>query len=83
MAMPTMAAIAKRMTGEANDSKFFSTTKKGETHELRTELANPSREKKKVIANMTVGKDLSMLFTDVASRIQTADMQLKKLVSCI
>ncbi|TYZ67229.1 hypothetical protein PybrP1_005988 [[Pythium] brassicae (nom. inval.)] len=66
MAMPTMAAIAKRMTGAANDSKFFSTTKKGETHELRTELANPSREKKKdavkkVIANMTVGKDLKKL----------------------
>ncbi|EEY70462.1 AP-2 complex subunit beta, putative [Phytophthora infestans T30-4] len=85
MAMPTMAAIAKRMTGAANDSKFFSTTKKGETHELRQELANPSREKKKdavkkVIANMTVGKDVSMLFTDVVNCIQTADTQLKKLV---
>lgn len=57
----------------------------GETHELRTELANPSREKKKdavkkVIANMTVGKDVSMLFTDVVNCIQTADTQLKKLV---
>ncbi|CAI5735450.1 unnamed protein product [Peronospora farinosa] len=85
MALPTMAAIAKRMTGAANDSKFFSTTKKGETHELRQELANPSREKKKdavkkVIANMTVGKDVSMLFTDVVNCIQTADTQLKKLV---
>ncbi|KAL4172022.1 hypothetical protein KRP22_007197 [Phytophthora ramorum] len=85
MAMPTMAALAKRMTGAANDSKFFSTTKKGETHELRQELANPSREKKKdavkkVIANMTVGKDVSMLFTDVVNCIQTADTQLKKLV---
>lgn len=85
MAMPTMAAIAKRMTGAGNDSKFFSTTKKGETHELRQELANPSREKKKdavkkVIANMTVGKDVSMLFTDVVNCIQTADTQLKKLV---
>lgn len=30
--MPTMAAIAKRMTGAANDSKFFSTTKKGASH---------------------------------------------------
>ncbi|KAI9915200.1 hypothetical protein PsorP6_007066 [Peronosclerospora sorghi] len=85
MAMPTMAAIAKRMTGAANDSKFFSTTKKGETHELRQELAHPSREKKKdavkkVIANMTVGKDVSMLFTDVVNCIQTADTQLKKLV---
>ena len=48
-----------------NDSKFFSTTKKGETHELKTELANPDKNKKKdavkkVIANMTVGKDVSM-----------------------
>lgn len=78
MAMPTMAAIAKRMTGAANDSKFFNTTKKGETHELRQELANPSREKKKdavkkVIANMTVGKDVSMLFTDVVNCIQTGN----------
>lgn len=85
MAMPSMAAIAKRMTGGSNDSKFFSTTKKGETHELRQELANPSREKKKdavkkVIANMTVGKDVSMLFTDVVNCMQTADTQLKKLV---
>uniref|UniRef100_M4B2Y6 Beta-adaptin appendage C-terminal subdomain domain-containing protein n=1 Tax=Hyaloperonospora arabidopsidis (strain Emoy2) TaxID=559515 RepID=M4B2Y6_HYAAE len=80
-----MAAIAKRITGGPNDSKFFSTTKKGETHELRQELAHPSREKKKdavkkVIANMTVGKDVSMLFTDVVNCIQTADTQLKKLV---
>ena len=57
----------------------------GETHELRQELANPSRDKKKdalkrVIANMTVGKDVSMLFTDVVNCIQTADSQLKKLV---
>lgn len=83
--MPTMAAIAKKMQGATNDSKFFSTTKKGEMHELRQELANPSREKKKdavkkVIANMTVGKDVSMLFTDIVNCIQTADTQLKKLV---
>lgn len=52
----------------------------GETHELRTELANPSREKKKdavkkVIANMTVGKDVSMLFTDVVNCIQTGALR--------
>lgn len=51
----------------------------GETHELRQELANPSREKKKdavkkVIANMTVGKDVSMLFTDVVNCIQTGTL---------
>jgi hypothetical protein len=49
----------------------------GEIHELREELANPKMEKKKeavkkVIAAMTVGKDVSMLFTDVVNCIQTA-----------
>jgi len=44
---------------------------------LREELANPKMEKKKeavkkVIAAMTVGKDVSMLFTDVVNCIQTA-----------
>ncbi|RHY57073.1 hypothetical protein DYB34_000515 [Aphanomyces astaci] len=80
-----MAELAKKMRGEGNDSKFFTSSKKGETHELRTELADQSRDKKKdavkkVIANMTVGKDVSMLFTDVVNCIQTADTQLKKLV---
>mmetsp|Transcript_25067 Transcript_25067/g.99696 ORF Transcript_25067/g.99696 Transcript_25067/m.99696 type:complete len:979 (-) Transcript_25067:185-3121(-) len=67
------------------DGRFFSTTKKGETQELRAELQSASREKKvdavkKVIANMTVGKDVSMLFTDVVNCIQTGNMELKKLV---
>lgn len=35
---------------------------------------------KKVIAAMTVGTDVSMLFTDVLKRMQTADLELKKLV---
>ena len=35
---------------------------------------------KKVIAAMTVGKDVSMLFTHVVNCIQTADVELKKLV---
>ncbi len=57
----------------------------GETHELRQELNHQSRDRKKdavkkVIANMTVGKDVSMLFTDVVNCMQTADTQLKKLV---
>jgi hypothetical protein len=30
-----------------SDSKFFTTTKKGETHELRLELQSPNRDKKK------------------------------------
>ncbi len=57
----------------------------GEIHELREELSNPKMEKKKdavkkVIAAMTVGKDVSMLFTDVVNCIQTVNIELKKLV---
>ena len=33
-----------------------------------------------VIANMTVGKDVSTLFTDVINCIQTENLELKKLV---
>ncbi|KAJ8611669.1 hypothetical protein CTAYLR_007894 [Chrysophaeum taylorii] len=57
----------------------------GETQELRAELQSGQREKKvdavkKVIANMTVGKDVSALFTDVVNCIQTENIELKKLV---
>jgi AP-1 complex subunit beta-1 len=50
--------------------------KTGENHELREELRSPNREVrrdavKKVIANMTVGKDVSTLFTEVINCIQT------------
>ncbi len=45
----------------------------------------PAKEKKKeavkkVIAAMTVGKDVSLLFPDVLNCIQTPDLELKKLV---
>jgi hypothetical protein len=65
------------------DAKFFTTTKKGEIHELRNELM--SKEKKieavkKIIAAMTVGKDVSSLFTDVINCMQTDNIELKKLV---
>jgi len=81
------AQVNKIATGAAggNDSKYFQTTKKGEIHELREELSHPKMEKKKdavkkVIAAMTVGKDVSMLFTDVVNCIQTVNIELKKLV---
>ena len=61
---------------KGSDAKFFSTNRKGENHELREELRSPNRERKrdavkKVIANMTVGKDVSSLFPDVINCIQT------------
>lgn len=58
---------------------------KGEIHELKEELRSLDRPKKKeavkkVIAAMTVGKDVSMLFPDVVNCMQTEDLELKKLV---
>jgi AP-1 complex subunit beta-1 len=72
-------------TNKGSDSKFFSTNRKGENHELREELRSANRDRKrdavkKVIANMTVGKDVSTLFTDVINCIQTENLELKKLV---
>ena len=52
---------------------------------MKAELNADTRDKrkeavKKVIANMTVGKDVSMLFADVVKNMQTEDLELKKLV---
>lgn len=71
--------------GDKGDSRFFTTQKKGEMHELRMELHSTDRAVKvdavkKVIASMTVGKDVSMLFTDVLNCVQTGNIELKKLV---
>lgn len=67
------------------DAKYFANTKKGEIFELRNELASEKKEKrreavKKVIASMTVGKDVSALFPDVVNCMQTDNLELKKLV---
>uniref|UniRef100_UPI00358F5E58 AP-1 complex subunit beta-1-like isoform X1 n=2 Tax=Myxine glutinosa TaxID=7769 RepID=UPI00358F5E58 len=67
------------------DSKYFTTTKKGEIFELKAELNSEKKEKKKeavkkVIASMTVGKDVSALFPDVVNCMQTDNLELKKLV---
>jgi len=84
MKIPNFGAVTG-VGSSGNDSKYFQTTKKGEIHELKEELANPKPDKKKdavkkVIAAMTVGKDVSMLFTDVVNCIQTSSIELKKLV---
>ncbi|XP_052216549.1 AP-1 complex subunit beta-1-like [Dreissena polymorpha] len=67
------------------DAKYFTTTKKGEIFELKAELNSDKKEKKKeavkkVIASMTVGKDVSALFPDVVNCMQTDNLELKKLV---
>ena len=68
-----------------SDAKYFQTTKRGEIHELKEELHTNDKTKqkeavKKVIAAMTVGKDVSMLFPDVCNCMQTPNIELKKLV---
>ncbi|KAL6772025.1 AP1B1 [Auxenochlorella protothecoides x Auxenochlorella symbiontica] len=67
------------------DGRFFSTTKKGEVAEYKNDLHSLDRKSqknavKRVIAAMTVGKDVSSLFPDVVNCMQTEDMELKKLV---
>lgn len=67
------------------DRKFFSSTKRGEIQELKDELHSLDKHKKKdavkkVIASMTVGKDVSTLFPDVVQCMQTDSIELKKLV---
>lgn len=59
--------------------------RKGENFELSADLNSEYREKrkdaiKKVIANMTVQKDVSGLFPDVLKNMQTDDLEQKKLV---
>ncbi|ORX55072.1 Adaptor protein complex beta subunit [Hesseltinella vesiculosa] len=65
--------------------RFFSTNKRGENFELKADLNSEYRHVrsdavKKVIANMTVGKDVSGLFPDVLKNMQTENIELKKLV---
>ena len=66
-------------------SRYFSSSKRGELHELKEELHSPDRlvikdAVKKVIAAMTVGKDVSALFPDVVQCMQSSNIEMKKLV---
>ncbi|CAD7970369.1 unnamed protein product [Amoebophrya sp. A120] len=88
-----MEKFAKKATNKMNkmvglsrgEGKYFQTTKKGEIHEYKEELHLHDESKrmeavKKVIAAMTVGKDMSPLFPDVVQSMQTTNVELKKLV---
>jgi vesicle coat complex subunit len=64
---------------------FFAAPRKGENFELKADLNSEYKERRKdtvkrVIANMTIGKDVSSLFADVVKNMQTDDIELKKLV---
>ncbi|KAJ2331772.1 beta-adaptin [Coemansia sp. RSA 2681] len=65
--------------------KILAALRKGENYELKTELNSEYKERRKeavrrVIANMTVGKDVSGLFTDVLKNMHTDDLEIKKLI---
>jgi AP-1 complex subunit beta-1 len=73
------------MVSSSGDAKFFVSTSKGEIAEWREELRRADQDKqidvlKKVIAAMTVGKDVSSLFAEVLNCMQTDNIGLKKLV---
>ncbi|OAY68473.1 Beta-adaptin-like protein C, partial [Ananas comosus] len=67
-----------------HDSKYFSTTKKGEIPELKEELNSQYKDKRRCCKEgdscNDCWKDVSSLFTDVVNCMQTENLELKKLV---
>jgi len=75
--------------GAVVPESYFTESRKGEVNELRQLLRNFSMEKsplrrrdiiKKVIAYMTLGIDVSRLFTEMMLVIETRDLVIKKMV---
>mmetsp|Transcript_29624 Transcript_29624/g.48881 ORF Transcript_29624/g.48881 Transcript_29624/m.48881 type:complete len:838 (+) Transcript_29624:214-2727(+) len=75
--------------GAAVPESYFTESRKGEVNELRTLLRSfaaerdPQRKRdiiKKVIAYMTLGIDVSRLFTEMMLAIETRDLVIKKMV---
>ncbi|RLV97759.1 hypothetical protein DV515_00011460 [Chloebia gouldiae] len=66
------------------DSKYFTTTKKGEIFELKAELNSDKKEKKKEARGCARPSPSSLcssaLFPDVVNCMQTDNLELKKLV---
>ncbi|KAG7828689.1 hypothetical protein KL919_003912 [Ogataea angusta] len=70
---------------ESRLRKLFNVPRKGETFEFREGLVSQYADERKdtiqrVIAAMTVGKDVSSLFPDILKNIATHDLEQKKLV---
>ncbi|OBZ75702.1 Beta-adaptin-like protein C [Grifola frondosa] len=62
------------MSGQGGqDAKFF---QRGKIQEFRAELAAP----RKIVANITMGNDMSALFTDVVQCLGTPLLEIKKMV---
>ncbi|KAI0046108.1 Adaptor protein complex beta subunit [Auriscalpium vulgare] len=75
------------MSGQGQDAKFFT---RGKIQEFRAELqAAETKDKKftkrkivlkKIVANITMGNDMSALFTDVVQCLGTPLLEIKKMV---
>ena len=66
-------------------TKYFQNSRNTEVKELQEGLSSLKLDKQKdsmkqIIASMTIGKDVSMLFPDVVKCIRTKNIELKKLV---
>lgn len=66
-------------------SRFFGGTRRGESAELAADINSSDKDRqknavKRIIASMTLGRDVSQLFVDVVKLGQTLNMELKKLV---
>lgn len=67
--------LALRLRGPKKDAGFFSTTKRGEVLEWGEAIRSTDKNMKKdgikrIIAAMTVGKDVSTVFGDVVKCMQ-------------
>ena len=87
--MPPGAALGPPGGAAPVPDSYFTESRKGEVNELRNLLRNftterdPQRRRdiiKKVIAYMTLGIDVSRLFTEMMLAIETRDLVIKKMV---
>lgn len=85
----SMAASASAAVSPSPAAGYFVDTKKGEVNELKTLLKGLNVERdmnqkreiiKKVIAYMTLGIEVSRLFTEMIMAIETKDIVVKKMV---
>ncbi|CAC9553445.1 putative beta-adaptin [Leishmania infantum JPCM5] len=77
--------IQRKLEETKTGSKYFAQTRRGEAAELQNDLNGTDSYRKKaavkrIIANMTMGRDVSYLFVDVVKLAPSTDLELKKLV---
>ncbi|KAG5490850.1 hypothetical protein JKF63_00972 [Porcisia hertigi] len=77
--------IQRKLEETKTGSKYFVQTHRGEVVGLRNDLNGTDNYRKKaavkrIIANMTMGRDVSHLFVDVVKLGPSTDLELKKLV---